>query len=59
MPRCELTNFDPARTVTLASADAALAYVVTNRLQIDGGANFGLNDDTPDVELYAGLSFRF
>lgn len=54
-----MTNFDPARTVTLASADAALAYVVTNRLQIDGGANFGLNDDTPDVELYAGLSFRF
>jgi hypothetical protein len=54
-----MTNFDPADTVTLASADAALAYAVNNRLQLDLGANLGLNDNTPDVEIYAGLSIGF
>lgn len=54
-----MTNFDPSGTVTLASADAALAYAVSNRLQLDAGANFGLNRHTADVELYAGLSVRF
>jgi hypothetical protein len=54
-----MTNFDPAGTVTLASADAALAYAVTNRFQIDAGTNFGLTDNIADVELYAGLSLRF
>jgi len=53
------TNFDPADTVTLASADGALAYLVNNNLQLDLGANFGLNRNTPDVELYAGVSVRF
>lgn len=41
------------------SADAAVAYLVTKRLQIDSGANFGLNEATPDVELYAGVSAEF
>ncbi len=53
------TNFDPADTVTLVSADAAVAYAVNKRLQLDLGANLGLNRHTPDVELYAGFSIRF
>jgi hypothetical protein len=52
-------NFDPAETVKQASADAALAYAVSNRMQLDAGANFGLTRDTADVELYAGISTRF
>lgn len=52
-------NFDPARTVKEASADAALAYAVSNDLQLDLGANIGLTRDTPDLEAYAGFSVRF
>lgn len=52
-------NFDPARTIRQASADVALAFVVSNRLQLDMGANAGLTSDTPDIELYAGASVRF
>ena len=52
-------NFDPAGTVKQASADAALAYAVSNNVQLDAGANIGLTRDTPDVELYAGASLRF
>lgn len=52
-------NFDPVGTVKQASADTALAYLVSNDLQLDAGANFGLTRDTPDVEIYAGVSARF
>ena len=51
-------NFDPAGTVKQASADGALAYTVSDDLQIDLGANFGLTRNTPDVEIYAGFSIR-
>lgn len=52
-------NFDPAGTVRQYSLDGALAYLVTDRLQVDAGANFGLTRATPDLELYGGVSFRF
>ena len=52
-------NFDPDGTVRQASADFAAAYAVTRTFQADAGANFGLNRDTADVELYAGASIRF
>ena len=42
-----------------ASADGSIAYLLSDNVQIDGGANFGLNRQTPDVELYAGVSKRF
>jgi hypothetical protein len=32
---------------------------VNKDLQFDAGANFGLNRQTPDVELYTGVSVRF
>ena len=53
------TNFDPAETVHLWSADVAAAYLPTKRVQLDGGANFGLNRATADVELYVGASVLF
>lgn len=52
-------NWDPAGTTRQASADGAAAWLVSDNFQIDGGANFGLNRQTPDVELYAGVSTRF
>lgn len=52
-------NWDPAGTVEQYSADAALIYLVNDDLQLDIGGNFGLNQATPDVQLYVGLSTRF
>ena len=52
-------NFDPARTIRQASLDGAIVYAASPSLQFDAGANMGLTSATPDVELYAGLSFRF
>jgi hypothetical protein len=52
-------NFDPAGTAKQASADAAVAYAVSIRTQLDMGINAGLTRDTPDLELYAGMSLRF
>lgn len=52
-------DWDPAGTNRQASADASVAYLVDDSLQLDGGANVGLNRQTPDIELYAGVSKRF
>lgn len=52
-------DWDPSGTTRQASADASVAYLVNNNLQLDAGANFGLNRNTPDVELYTGISKRF
>ena len=55
----ERWNWDPAGTTRQASADGAVAYGVNNNLQLDAGANVGLNRQTPDIELYTGISARF
>jgi hypothetical protein len=52
-------DWDPAGTTRQASADGSVAYLLSNNVQLDAGANFGLNRHTPDVELYTGLSVRF
>ena len=52
-------NYDPTGTVGQYSADVALAYLVSNTLQLDAGANFGLNHVTPGAQLYFGVSTRF
>lgn len=52
-------NYDPAGTVDQASADFALAYLVRPNLQFDAGANIGLNSNTPDAQLYLGVSTTF
>jgi hypothetical protein len=41
------------------SFDGAVAYLVSNDVQLDAGANVGLNRQTPDVEIYTGVSIRF
>ena len=48
-----------AGTTRQASADGSVAYLLSNDVQLDAGANFGLNRNTPDVELYGGISKRF
>jgi hypothetical protein len=52
-------NWDPGGTTRQASADGSIAYLVNKDVQLDAGANFGLNRQTPDIELYAGVSERF
>jgi hypothetical protein len=52
-------NLDPAGEVSQVSADAAAAWAVTPRLQLDAGANFGLNRATPGVQVYVGISQKF
>lgn len=52
-------NWDPAGTVQQYSADAAVSYLLNDALQLDAGGNFGLNQATPDVQVYIGVSARF
>lgn len=52
-------DWDPAGTGKQASWDGSIAYLVNKNLQLDAGANFGLNSQTPKVELYTGISVRF
>jgi hypothetical protein len=52
-------DWDPAGTGKEYSADVAFAYIPNKDLQLDAGANFGLNRQTAGIELYAGISKRF
>ena len=52
-------NADPTFGVTLMSFDTALAWVVVPNVQLDVGANFGLTNATPAIQVYTGLSQRF
>ena len=52
-------NYDPAGHVHQYSADFALAYLARPTLQLDLGTNIGLNQATPDVQMYVGVSTRF
>jgi hypothetical protein len=52
-------NWDPAGTVRQYSADAAVSHLLNDALQLDIGGNFGLNQATPNIQLYAGISARF
>jgi hypothetical protein len=52
-------DWDPSGTTRQASADGSIAYLLGKDVQLDAGANFGLNRATPDVEIYGGVSKRF
>ena len=39
--------------------DTALIYLLTPNVQLDGGADFGLNRAAPTVQVFMGLSQRF
>ncbi len=52
-------NNDPMQRTTQVSFDTALAWTVRPNLQLDVGADFGLNGATPTVQVFAGISQRF
>jgi hypothetical protein len=52
-------DWDPSGTGKQVSWDVAGAYLPSKNVQLDAGANLGLNSQTPDVELYTGFSVRF
>ncbi|HVU28788.1 MAG TPA: transporter [Sphingomicrobium sp.] len=52
-------DWDPSGTTRQASVDGSIAFLASHDVQLDAGANLGLNRNTPDVELYGGVSFRF
>jgi Putative MetA-pathway of phenol degradation len=54
-----LRDNDPHGDTTKATAGTSLAYQRGDNLQFDLGGNFGLNRDSPDVELYVGVAKRF
>jgi hypothetical protein len=54
-----LYDFEPIGGVQQYSADIAASYLIASDLSVDGGLNFGLNKQTPGVQVYAGFSKRF
>jgi len=50
---------DPLGATTQILAAVALALEITKNLQLDAGAVFGLNRNSPDLELYVGAATRF
>jgi hypothetical protein len=50
---------DPSGGTTQALAGLSLACMVGKTMQFDAGANAGLNHNSPDLELYLGVSKRF
>lgn len=52
-------DFDPAGTVRQYALGGSAAYLLTNDVQLDAGVNLGLNRDTPDLQVYSGIAFRF
>jgi hypothetical protein len=52
-------NNDPSQRTKQFSYDTAVTWLLRPNLQLDFGADFGLNSATPTVQLFAGLSQRF
>jgi hypothetical protein len=54
-------NFDPSGTVRQYSFDLGAAWIPAKapNFQLDGGVNLGLNNVTPGVQVYMGVSQRF
>lgn len=50
---------DPGGSTTQAAAGLSFAWQASADIQLDLGAAAGLNRDTPDLELYAGVVTRF
>lgn len=50
---------DPSDTTTQALGGLSFAWQPSDDLQFDVGSNVALNRDTPDLEIYAGVSRRF
>ena len=54
-----LRDRDPGRHATMQLAGLSMGWQPKGDLQIDLGANVGLDHRTPDVEVYFGVSRRF
>jgi hypothetical protein len=54
-------DIDPQATVRQYSFDLGAAWIPQSRpnFQLDGGVNIGLNNVTPGVQAYVGVSQRF
>ena len=52
-------NTDPMGATSAYSFDISAAWQPNSELQVDGGVNFGLNRNTPGVQIYTGISRRF
>jgi hypothetical protein len=54
-------NLDPQQTVRQYSFDLGAAWIPASHpnFQLDGGVNLGLNNVTPAVQAYVGVSQRF
>lgn len=48
-----------AHTPPVYTADAAVAYLLTDTIQLDAGVNIGLNRNAPNLQLYTGIAQRF
>jgi hypothetical protein len=55
----ELRDRDPAGHATMTLAGLSVGWQPRDNLQIDIGSNAGLNRNSPDIELYLGISRRF
>ena len=54
-----LRDDDPGGSATKATAGMSIAVQSGDNLQFDTGSNVGLNSNSPDVEVYVGISKRF
>jgi hypothetical protein len=52
-------RFDDTGAKTAATFDFGFTYAVGPELQLDLGTNIGLNEDTDDLQVFAGLSRRW
>jgi hypothetical protein len=52
-------NNDPKSATTQVSLDVAVSWLIKSDLQLDVGANFGLNKFTARTQAYFGISQRF
>lgn len=50
---------DPDEHSTMLIGGISAAYAARKQLQLDAGANIGLNSHTPDAELYLGVAAKF
>jgi hypothetical protein len=55
----ESSDLDPAGSIQSTSFDLDAAWQPVANLQLDCGINFGLNRNTPNSQVYAGVSRRF
>lgn len=53
------SKFDDIGQKTQATFDVGVTYSPEDELQFDAGANFGLNDNTDDVQVFVGVSRRW